>query len=97
MDGRPHPVLVVLDDEDDRQLEQCGHVQRLVEGADVGDRVAEETDADRVAVAVTDRVADTDRDGQVTADDGVSAEEVVRAVEQMHRAALALRATPHTA
>ena len=41
LDGRPHRVLVVLDDEDDRQLPQLGHVEGLVDLSLVGGAVAE--------------------------------------------------------
>ena len=52
-----HAVAVVLADEDDRQLPQRGHVERLVERADVHGRLAEEADAHLVAAAVLDREA----------------------------------------
>ena len=53
-----HPVAVVLDEVDHRQLPERGHVQRLVEGAVVHRGVAEEADADLVAAAILDREGD---------------------------------------
>ena len=48
-------VLVVLADEHDRQVPHRGHVERLVEGADVGGAVAEVADRDpAVALAASD-------------------------------------------
>src|SRR5215472_5948345 len=48
-------VLVVLADEDHRQLPHGGQVERLVEGADVGGAVTEEADRDLTGAAVHGR------------------------------------------
>ena len=75
----------------------AGQVQRLVERA-LGHRaVAEEADDDLVAALVLDGEAHAGRERQVAAHDAVAAEEVRRLVEQVHRAALALRAARRAA
>src|SRR5213078_4805193 len=58
-------VQVVLADEDDRQPEHRGVVERLVERADVGGAVAEEADGDLPRAAVLGRPGGAVGDGQV--------------------------------
>ena len=92
LERRAHAVPVVLDHVDDGQLPEAGHVERLVEGAGVHDRLAHEADAHLIAAAVLDGEADAGGERDVPADDAVAAEEVHAAVEHVHRAALAVRA-----
>ena len=82
-------VLVVLADEDDRRLPDRGHVERLVEGADVRRAVAEEADRDLAGLAVLRGPRRPQRDRQVGADDRVRAHRAVLDAGQVHRAALA--------
>ena len=83
-------VLVVLADEDDRQLPHGGQVERLVEGADVGGAVAEEADRDLPGAAVQGRPGGAVGDDQLRADDRIGAEDAARGIEQVHGAALAV-------
>gem|GEM_PF-4066045 len=89
-DRRVLHVLVVLADEDHRQLPGGGQVERLVEGADVGGPVAEEADCDLPGAAVLSGPGRAVGDDQLRADDGVGAEDAAGGVEQVHRAALAV-------
>jgi len=59
MNRRSHSVRVVLDDENDRELEQGRHVERFIEGADVGDRIAQEAKTYGIAVSIADRISNT--------------------------------------
>ena len=88
-DRRVLHVLVVLADEDDRGLPDRGHVQRLVEGADVRRPVAEEADRHLAGLAVLGGPRGAERDREVGADDGVRTHHVVVHVGDVHRAALA--------
>ena len=92
MEVGAHRHHVVFDDVDDGQLPEAGHVEGFVEGALVHGAVAEEADADLVALAVLDGEGDAGGDGDVAADDGVAAQEARLGVEEVHRAALALGA-----
>src|SRR5256885_14187645 len=65
---------------------------RSVEGADVDGRLAEVADAELVAILVADREPQTGSQRDVAADDPVAAHEPPPGVEQVHRAALPLRA-----
>src|SRR5207247_257831 len=88
----PHAVPVVLAAKDHGQVVDGGHVEGLVEGADVDGRLPEVTDADLVAALVLDRKADARSERDMPADDPVPPHEPLLGVEQVHRAALALRA-----
>ena len=90
LDRGAHAVSVVLDDVDDRQLPERGHVEALVDLALVDRAVAEigEAHAAVLAVAVGEGEAGADR--HLRADDAVAAVEVLLAAEHVHRAALAL-------
>ena len=81
--------MVVLADEDDRQLPDRGKVQRLVERPDIGGAVAEEADGDVVVTLVLRAPRGAAGDRQMGADDGVGAHDAVLGRGQMHRAALA--------
>src|SRR5262249_44257311 len=91
LDGRPHGVLVVLDDEHHRQLPQLGHVEAFVHLALIGGAVAEERHAHiaGVSIAVGKGYADPERN--IGADNAVSTVEALLFGEHVHRAALALR------
>ncbi len=77
---------------DHRQPPQTSHVERFVERAAVDRCFAEEAETDLIAAAILDREADSRRDRDVGADDAVAAQEVVFPTEEVHRAALAVRA-----
>ena len=87
LDRGPHPVEVVLDQEEDRQLPQRRQVHRLAEVAGVGGAVAEHADGDRVFALVLGGEGEAGGDRQVAADDPVAAHEAVLGVEDVHRAA----------
>ena len=69
-----HRVLVVLADEDDRQLPDRGEVERLVESALVVGAVAEKGDRDRALSPPLGAERRADRDRQAAADDAIGAE-----------------------
>ena len=93
LDGGTHAIAVVLNDEDRRELPESSDVQRFVERADVGRRLAEVGHRDLIGAAIPggEREAGAERD--LATDDAVSSHEMHRHVEQVHRAALALRAS----
>ena len=70
---------------------QAGHVHRLVERADVHRPVAEVADGDAIGALIAQRVRGARGESQMSADDAVAAVQAVLGVEQVHRAALALR------
>ena len=92
VERRAHPELVVDDQEDDRQLPERGQVHRLAEGALVGGAVAHHREDRVVGLEVVAGERDAGRQRQAAADDAVAAEEAPLPVEQVHRAAAALRA-----
>ena len=92
LERRPHPVAIVLTQEDHGELPHGSHVQGLVEGPDVHGSLAEEAEAHLLAAAILDREAEAGRERDVTPDDRVPAHEAARRVEEMHRPALTLRA-----
>ena len=83
-DGRSHPVLVVDTNEHDREVPELGHVERLVEGTDVGGAVPEYAHHDLVALLVVDGVATAHRQRERLADDGIAAVETVLLAEEVH-------------
>ena len=87
---RRHAVAVVLAHEDDRQLPDRRHVERLVEGALVVGAVAEEGDDDLAGLHALGGQGRADRDRDAAADDAVGAEIAHRDVGDVHRAAAAL-------
>ena len=89
-DRRVLHVKVVLAHEEDRQLPDRGHVERLVERADVGGAIAEEGHGDLIGAAQLSRPRGADGHRQVGADDRIRAEHVALRVGQVHRAALGL-------
>ena len=83
----PHPVEVVLDEEDDRQPPEGREVHRLAEVAGVGGAVAEHADGHLVGALVVGGEREPGGDREVAADDPVAAHEAAVAVEDVHRAA----------
>ncbi len=88
---RAHGVAVVLDDVDDRQLPQLGHVEALVDLALIGGAVAEIGQADVAVVAILVGEGDAGAERHRGADDAVAAVELLVAAEHVHGAALAVR------
>ena len=86
-DRHRHGVLIVLADEDDRQLPDRGDVQRLVKRAFVVRAVAEKGDRDRAGPALLGAERGADGDRQAAADDAVGAEVAPGRIGDMHRAA----------
>src|SRR5215469_6545199 len=91
IDRRTHPVAVVLDDVNDRQLPQCRHVETFVNLALVDRAVAEIGDRDLAVVAIMMSEREPGSDGHLGADDAMAAEEILFPAEHMHRAALTVR------
>ena len=91
LDRGAHGVAVVLDDVDDRQLPELGHVEALVDLALVGRAVAEIGQRDVVVAAVLVGEGEAGAERDLRADDAVAAVEVLLVGEHVHRAALAAR------
>ena len=93
--GRRLRIVVVLADEERRQLPQLGEVERLVERPDVRRAVAEVRDGHaRLASHLEcERRAGDHR--QAAADDGVRAEVAALDVVEVHRASVATRDALH--
>ena len=91
-DRRVLHVEIVLADEDDRQLPDRREIERLVERADIGGAVAEETDRDVLFAEILRAPRRAAGNRQVRADDRVGAHHAVLDRGQMHRAALAAHA-----
>src|SRR6185312_11788275 len=89
-DRRAHGVAIVLDDVDDRQLPELGHVEALVDLALVGGAVAEIGHRDVVVAAIAVGEGEPGAERHLRADDAVAAEEALLDAEHVHRAALAL-------
>jgi hypothetical protein len=83
--------VVVLADEDGRDVPQLRKVQRLVEGADVRCPVAEERDGDARLVAKLEGERRADDGGQTAADDRVCAQVPTLDVVEVHRASVPVR------
>ncbi len=84
-----HGVAVVLDDVDDRQLPQRGHVEALVDLALVGGAVAEIGQRDVLVAAIAVGESEAGAERNLRADDAVAAVEILLLGEHVHRAALA--------
>ena len=78
-------VQVVGDDEDHRRLPDGGHVEGLMEGADIGGAVTEERERHVRLALHLEGHGRTDRDGQAGAHDGVRADVALAEVDQVHR------------
>ena len=93
LEGGPHAVAIVLAKENDRQFPHRCHVQRLVKCSNVDRGFAEETDAYFVVALVLAGEGETRGQRDVSSNNSMAAHEAALDVEQVHRAALALRAT----
>ena len=89
-DAGGHGVLVVLDEEADRQLPGGRQVERLQRRADVGRAVAEVGDRDGVGAGLPVRPGEPGRQRDAAADDGVGADRAGLLPLQVHRAAAAV-------
>ena len=85
-----HRVAVVLDDVDDRQLPQRGHVEALVDLALVGGAVAEIGQRNILVAAIAVGEGEAGAERHLRADDAVAAVEMLLLGEHVHGAALAL-------
>jgi hypothetical protein len=90
LDRRAHPVLVVFDDVDHRQLPQLRHVEAFVDLPLVGRAVAEIGQRDIVVPAILVGEGESGAERHLCADDAMPAEEALLDGEHVHRAALAL-------
>ncbi len=91
---RAHGISVVLDDVDDRQLPQFGHVEALIDLTLVGGAVAEIGDAHGIIAAVAVGKGQTGAERHLRTDNAVAAIKVFRLAEHVHGAALALGVAP---
>ena len=97
LDARAHAVLVVDNQEHDRQRPQRGEVERLVPGAHVHRAVAELAQHGLWLALTYQRKGEADGDGKLAGDDPPSTEEAAFDVEEVHRAAPAVSAAVTTA
>ena len=92
IDARAHAVAVVDDEEDDREVPEGGEVERLVPGAHVHRAVAELADHGLLLAAADHGEREAGGDRQLAGHDAPAAVEAAVDVEQVHRAAAAVRA-----
>jgi hypothetical protein len=85
----PHAVLVVFDQEYDRQVPHGGQVDRFVEIADVGRAFAQDAQHGPLFFLVAQGQSHAGGQREMPADDGVPTPVVVLGAGQVHRAALA--------
>src|SRR5436309_6365005 len=90
-DRGAHPVLVVLDDVDHRQLPELRHVEALIDLALIGGAVAEIGERHVVVAAVLVGEGEPGPERNLRAHDAVAAVEALFGGEHVHRAALAAR------
>jgi hypothetical protein len=88
-----HRVVVVLDDEDHRQLPGHGHVEGLVQHALADRTITHHAQGHVVLAAVLVGEGDAGAQADLPAHDAVATEEVALLVEVVHAAALALART----
>ena len=91
-EARAHRVAVVFDDVDHRDVEERRHVQALVEATLVHRAVAHEAHRRALHSLVFQCVGEAEAERRLPADDAVAAPVVFVRREEVHRAALALRA-----
>src|SRR6516165_3328120 len=91
IDRRPHPVSIVLDHVNDRQLPQRGHVEALIDLPLIDRAIAEIGDRDLPVCAIMMGKGEPGSDRHLRADDAVAAKEAHLPAEHVHRAALAVR------
>ena len=89
--------LVVLADEEHRQLPDAGHVEPFVEGAVVDGAVAEERDGHLIGLQQLEAVSGPGGLKDAGADDAAGAHHADFGGEEMHAAAAALRAAGRAA
>src|ERR1700756_1358299 len=68
-----HRIAVVLDDVDDRKLEECSQVQRFVKGTLINCAVSQVAKAAALKLLVFDGVGDTSAQGSLPTDNPVAA------------------------
>src|SRR5215472_5811318 len=88
-DMGPHGVAVILDDVEDRQLPQRGHVEALIDLALIGGTLAEISKADAVVSSIFVGEGDTGAERRRRAHDAVPAVEIPLDREHVHGAAFA--------
>src|SRR5215471_7568527 len=88
-DMGPHGVVVILDDVEDRQLPQRGHVEALIDLALIGGTLAEISKADAIVSAIFVGEGDTGAERRRRAHDAVTAIEILLYREHVHGAAFA--------
>ena len=91
-EGHLGRVLVVLADEEDRQLPDAGHVEPFVEGAVVDGSIAEKRDGHAIALQQHEAVSGAGRLEDAGPDDAAGAHHADFGGEEMHAAAASLRA-----
>ena len=96
-DGSAHAVLVVFDDDDQRQRPQGGHVEGFVNLALVDRAVAQINRANAAVAGILVLEGQAGADRHLRADDSVAAEEVLLPAEHVHGPALASGITAGTA
>ena len=84
VDWRVLHIEVVLTHENHRELPHHCHVQRLVEGPDVGGPVAEEGDRDLIGASHLCRPGSPVGDAQMSTDDRVGAHHPSGGIRQVH-------------
>src|SRR5215469_16123742 len=88
---RPHPVSIVLDHVNDRQLPQRSHVEALIDLPLIDRAVAEICDRDSPICAIVMGKGEPGSDWHLCTDDAVATKEALLPAEHVHRAALAVR------
>src|SRR5258708_28417827 len=85
-----HRIAVVLDDVDDRKLEECSQIQRFVKGTLINSAVSQVTETAALNLLVFDGVGDASAQGSLPTHDAVAAPIPLIRREEVHRAAFAL-------
>ena len=93
VNGGSHGVLVVLDDVDDGQVPDLGHVVSLVDLTLVGSSISHVGHGDGSSLGVLGGKGETSSDGDLGSDDTVSSVEVLGDVVHVHRTSLTLGGT----
>ena len=87
-EGRSHPVVVVLHDEDDGEPPNGSHVLGLVEGALVHRGISHEAEADLISAPILDGPRYPGSQGNLPPHDAVASHEALLHTEDVHGAAL---------
>ncbi len=88
-DGGAHSVLVVLDNVDDRQVPELGHIKALIDLALVGRAIAEIGRANLAVLLVLVREGEPGAERDLRAHNAVTAKELLVTGEHVHAPALA--------